>query len=246
MKRMIRRLQDILRYLEKFGVARGTSLVLRKRKRTGIIELTVPHVRHPLQLRAGTSDLYMFEEVFLDGEYELDTNIDPKLILDVGANAGFASVYFANRFPNARILAVEPDPSNLETLRRNVAPYRNVEVLEGAVWYESTTLALDDQGDKSGIQVRPGNGGIRAMTIDEILAHAGETSIDILKLDIEGAEKELFEHNPALVEKVGILLIELHDRFKPGCSRAVFNALASHDFREMRHQSANWFVKAER
>jgi FkbM family methyltransferase len=240
---MIRRLQGVLRYLEKYGVARGMGLVLRKRKKCGTIELRVPNVKHPLHLRAGTSDLYMFEEVFLDGEYELETTLEPKLILDVGANAGFASVYFANRFPDARILAVEPDPSNVATLRRNVALYRNVEVIEGAVWWESTTLSLDDQGDKSGIQVRPGDGGVRAMTIDEILAHAGATHIDILKLDVEGAEKELFEHDPALVSKVSILLIELHDRFKPGCSRAVFSALAPHDFREMRHQTANWFVR---
>jgi len=243
LSRFIRRLQGVLRYLEKYGVAHGMRLVLAKRRKSGAMKLRVPNVAHPLHLRAGTSDLYMFEEVFLDDEYGFETSLDPKLILDVGANAGFASVYFANRFPNARILAVEPDPSNVEILRRNVAPYRNVEVIEGAVWYESTTLSLDDQGDKSGIQVRPGDGGIRAMTIDELLAHAGAAHIDILKIDIEGAEKELFEHDAALAGKVGVLLIELHDRFKPGCSRAVFSALAQHDFREMRHQSANWFVR---
>ena len=117
---------------------------------------------------------------------------------------------------------------------------RLVQVVEGAVWWEPTTLALDDHGDKSGIQVRAGEGGgVRALTIPEL---AGKQKIDILKLDVEGAEKELFEHDPAWLANVGVLMIELHDRFKPGCSKALYSALVRHDFRELRHQTANWYV----
>ena len=240
MKRLIRKLQSLLNYLDAFGVVAGLRVFLRKRKKHGTIALRIPGVAHPLTLRAGTSDLYMFEEVFLQGEYALDQPLDPKLILDIGANAGFASVWFANRYPQAKVIAVEPDPSNAAVLRKNVEPYPNVRVIEGAVWWESTTVALDDRGDKSGIQVRAGDGGVRAMTIDEI---AGGTKIDILKLDVEGAEKELFEHDAAWLARVGVLMIELHDRFKPGCSKALYSALVRHDFRELRHQTANWYVR---
>lgn len=240
MKRLIRKLQAMLVYLEAFGVVAGLRVFLRKRKKRGTIRLRVPGLAHPLTLRAGTSDLYMFEEVFLQGEYALEVPLDPKLILDVGANVGFASVWFANRYPGAKIIAVEPDPSNAAVLRKNVEPYPNVRVIEGAVWWESTTLALDDQGDKSGIQVRAGDGGVRAMTIPDL---AGTSKIDILKLDVEGAEKELFEHDPAWLANVGVLMIELHDRFRPGCSKALYSALVRHDFRELRHQTANWYVK---
>ena len=245
MKRFIRKLQSLLVYLEAFGPAAGLRLFLRKRKKRGTITLRVPGVAHPLTLRAGTSDLYMFEEVFLQGEYALEQALDPKLILDVGANVGFASVWFANKYPQAKIVAVEPDASNLEVLRRNVAPYPNVRVVEGAVWWESTTVSLDDQGDKSGIQVRAGSGGgVKAMTIPEIAGTASK--IDILKLDVEGAEKELFEHDPQWLANVGVLMIELHDRFKPGCSKALYSALVHHDFRELRHQTANWYVSSSR
>lgn len=245
MKRFIRKLQSLLVYLNAFGSATGLRIFLRKRKKHGTITLRIPGVKHPLHLRAGTSDLYMFEEVFLDGEYDLKADLDPKLILDVGANVGFASVFFANRYPNAKIIAVEPDASNVSVLRKNVDPYPNVRVIEGAVWYESTTVSLDDHGDKSGIQVRAGSGGgVRAMTVDEILAMAGATKIDILKLDVEGAEKELFEHEPSWLANVGVLMIELHDRFKPGCSKALYSALVRHDFRELRHQTANWYVSS--
>jgi FkbM family methyltransferase len=240
MKRLIRKLQSLLVYLDAFGPAAGLRLFLRKRRKHGTITLRIPGVAHPLTLRAGTSDLYMFEEVFMQGEYALQQALDPKLILDVGANVGFASVWFANKYPGAKIIAVEPDPSNLTVLRKNVQPYPNVSVVEGAVWWESTTLSLDDQGDKSGIQVRPGGGGVRALTVPEL---AGSAKIDILKLDVEGAEKELFEHDPAWLADVGVLMIELHDRFKPGCSKALYSALIRHDFRELRHQTANWYVR---
>lgn len=234
---MTKKLIALLRYIDAFGVLAGLRVFLRKRTSS----FSIPNVAHPLHLRPGTSDLWMFEEIFLDGEYALPMTLDPKLILDAGANAGFASVYFANRFPKARIIAVEPDPSNLKVLRRNVAPYRNVEVVEGAVWFESTTLSLHDDGDKSGVQVRPGDGGIRAVTIGEI---AGASPIDILKLDVEGAEKELFANDPSWLAKVNVLMIELHDRFKPGCSKAVYSALNQHEFRELRHQTANWYVRS--
>ena len=243
MKRFIRKLQSLLVYLDAFGPAAGLRIFLRKRKKRGTITLRVPGVAHPLTLRAGTSDLYMFEEVFMQGEYALEKPLDPKLILDVGANVGFASVWFANKYPQAKIVAVEPDASNIEVLRKNVAPYPNVRVVEGAVWWESTTVSLDDPGDKSGIQVRAGGGGgVRAMTVEEILAIAGAQRIDIHKLDVEGAEKELFEHDPQWLGNVGVLMIELHDRFKPGCSKALYSALVRHDFRELRHQTANWYV----
>lgn len=240
MKRFIRKLQSLLVYLDAFGAVTGLRIFLRKRKKHGTITLHIPGVPHPLHLRAGTSDLYMFEEVFLQGEYAIRQQLDPKLILDVGANVGFASVWFANRYPDAQIIAVEPDASNIAVLRKNVEPYPNVRVVEGAVWYESATVALDDQGDKSGIRVRAGDGGVRAMTVEEI---AGTAAIDILKLDVEGAEKELFEHNPTWLANVGVLMIELHDRFKPGCSKALYSALIRHDFRELRHQTANWYVR---
>ncbi len=240
MKRFIRKLQSLLVYLEAFGAVAGLRIFLRKRKKRGTITLRIPGVPHALHLRAGTSDLYMFEEVFLQGEYAIRQQLDPKLILDVGANVGLASVWFANRYPNAQVIAVEPDASNLAVLRRNVEPYPNVRVIEGAVWYESATVALDDQGDKSGIRVRAGDGGVRGMTVEQI---AGTAAIDILKLDVEGAEKELFEHDPTWLANVGVLMIELHDRFKPGCSKALYSALIHHDFRELRHQTANWYVR---
>src|ERR1051326_8504661 len=65
-----------------------------------------------LYLRTGTSDLPVFRQIFIDEEYNFQIPFQPSVIFDLGANVGFASIYFANKFPNARIIAVEPEISN--------------------------------------------------------------------------------------------------------------------------------------
>lgn len=238
----LERAQNVLTWMQAFGPGPGLRAFLRKRRKSGLIEMRIPTARHPLYIRANTADVYMFKEVFIEHEYGIAGDIRPKVIVDAGANVGYASVYFANRYPEARIIAIEPERSNAELLRRNVGPYPQIEVIEAAVWYERGTLMLEDGGNSSAFHVREGDGGVPALTIPDIMTRAGTDRIDILKIDVEGAEKEIFTSRPPWLGNVGILMIELHDRFKPGCSKAVYAALLEHDFRELRHQSANWFV----
>ena len=86
-----------------------------------------------------------FGSVF-GGAYDLELPTQPRLILDLGANVGYASVYFALRHPTARVIAVEPEPSNVAVLRRNVAGLPSVAVVEGAVWPHSGRVSLQDPG----------------------------------------------------------------------------------------------------
>jgi FkbM family methyltransferase len=95
--------------------------------------------------RADTSDLAAFRHVF-DGAYDFELPTKPRLILDLGANVGYASVYFSLRHPTARVIAVEPEPSNVALLRQNVAALPGVDVVEGAVWPHSGRLSLQDPG----------------------------------------------------------------------------------------------------
>lgn len=80
-----------------------------------------PGYAHPLHLRAGTSDVSAFVQVFADGEYDFSTERPPTAVLDGGANVGCAAVYFAHRWPAARIVAVEPDRQNFDLLVRDFA-----------------------------------------------------------------------------------------------------------------------------
>jgi FkbM family methyltransferase len=157
------------------------------------------------------------------------------VIVDAGANIGLAALYFANTFPGARIIAVEPAACNISLLRKNTAHYPQIEVVEAALWKENAQLDLVDPGiGYWGFRTReqqkmPAAGGavrqaVRGITIDALLEACAVDYVDVLKIDIEGAEVELFEHPGSWLDRVGLLIIELHDRMRPGCSRSVYRA----------------------
>jgi FkbM family methyltransferase len=196
-----------------------------------LVEMRLDDVAHPLYLRAGSSDPVVFEQIFLDDEYDIHYPPDPKLIVDAGANIGMAAVYFANRFPNATIISIEPEPGNYAVLQHNTARYERIRNVHGGIWGQSAEIEVRNIGLREfGFVVveveQPTPSSFRGYTVDEILASSGFDRIDILKIDIEGSEKEVFS---AAVDgwlgRVGVLILELHDRFKPGCREAVENAL---------------------
>lgn len=194
-----------------------------------LVTLYPPGDEHRLFARAGTSDLAAFEHVF-SGAYALELPVEPRVIVDLGANVGYASVFFALHYPGARVLAIEPEPSNIALLRRNVASLPAVEVIEGAAWPHAGWLMLEDPGKgRWGFRVREvgEHGTVRAVTVPDLIEQAGGGFVDLLKIDIEGSELELFSEATNWLDQVGALVIELHDRFRPGCRDAVDRALAT-------------------
>jgi FkbM family methyltransferase len=198
--------------------------LLRRRER--LVELRVPGFDHTVWARPEGSDRASFEHVF-DGAYDLDLSEEPRLIVDLGANAGYAAVFFALCYPTARILAVEPVPANAAILRRNAAPFERLDVVEAAAWPHPARLALVDPGKGYwGIRVAPdATGKVTAVTIPELLVRAGRDTIDLLKIDIEGAERQLFGQHTEWLTQVRVLVVELHDRFVPGCRAALAAAV---------------------
>lgn len=194
-----------------------------------------PDLQHALHLRAGTSDAQVFEQIFLSEEYDFDYPRSPALIVDAGANIGLAAVYFAHRFPRATVVCIEPEPGNYDLLCRNTEPYgARIRRLRGGLWGRSTHLEVRDIGEGDWAfmveeTVQPTATSFRAFTVEEILESSGFDRIDILKMDIEGAEKEVFEGNPERwLGRVDLLILELHDRFKPGCEQAVASGIDRH------------------
>lgn len=170
-------------------------------------------------------------------EYELEVCLHPRVIVDAGANIGLTSVFFANKYPDAKIVAIEPEPTNYELLLKNIAPYSNIVSVQAALWKENTELALIDCGlGNYGFQTHPGSvpcqsgmvGHVPSITIDMLMKDYQLDHIDILKIDIEGAEKEVFENASLWIDQVRAIEVETHDRMKMGCSRAVY--LATKDF----------------
>jgi hypothetical protein len=103
-----------------------------------------PGLAHPISMRAGTSDLWVFDQIFLYKEMEADFGQNIASIIDAGANIGLTSVYFANRFPNAQILALEVDRQNFELLIENTRPYANIKPLLNGLWNRRANLIIDN------------------------------------------------------------------------------------------------------
>lgn len=180
-------------------------------------------------LRPGTADQTVYDEVFRIREYAIDLPFEPRVIVDAGAHIGLASVFFARRYPDAKIIAIEPDADNFRMLCRNLAPYRNAITIRAGVWNRPAKLAIENpNGDTWSFRVVEREDGITAVTIDELIEQHGP--IDLLKMDIEGSEKPVLEHSQAWMPRIGALVIELHDRYVAGCTDALETAIAGLPF----------------
>jgi FkbM family methyltransferase len=235
LKRRLRNRQRLSKYCQRVGVLPGLVTYFRLvTYEHRMVPVVMRHSGAPVLIRPHTTDPYIFEEVFLLDEYDFQSAAEPRVIFDIGANVGYASVYFAEKYPGARIIAVEPEASNADLLKKNTAAYPNVTVVQAGIWNRQARLTLVDADAKSSdFQLRecaPGEDGIEAVTVDHLMELAGTDHADIVKIDIEGGEKELFADNVDWLGRVDTLIIELHDRFKPGCKDAFLQAAARFGF----------------
>jgi FkbM family methyltransferase len=218
-----------------FGLIKGPLLLAYSITGGKQFSLSIPEVRHPIHIRPRSSDFFVLEQIFVDKDYELEIENSPSLIIDAGANVGFASIYFANRYPRATILAIEPERTNFECLVENTRPYSGVVPILAALWGHRETLSVD-KGEKSwSCTVHPqtptASEVITGITVDELIGSYDIGHIDIFKMDIEGAEIEVLNSNSAeWLDRTDILIVELHDRFRSGCSEALSAAIRDFDF----------------
>lgn len=199
-------------------------------------QLTIDYkyLKHHFVLRNHSSDVHIYKKVFMDNEYDFNVTKPPEVLIDAGANIGLASIYFANKYPNAKIIAIEPEESNFQLLQKNVEPYKNVVPLQAALWNENGKINLVDPGfGHWGFMTESNDGDknsqgsqchdVASLTIDKIMDDYGFDKINILKMDIEGAEKEVFSDSSKWISKVDALIVELHERMKKGCLRSFYN-----------------------
>lgn len=234
-------LKRIRKFQKRFGHARGLLLWfhLRQhvRKQQGALHIVqVPGLYHPVALRAMTSDVEVFHQIFLDGELEFDLRMVPSRIIDAGANVGLAAVYFSSRFPEAKILALEVESANFELLKLNTAFYPNITCLKKALWSGPANLSITNPTAESwSFRVSPSTQedeeGIQAVGVKDLAEMFEDCRIDLLKIDIEGAEKEVFQHGMnQWIDQVDTIAVELHDHFQPGCHEILVDSLKDRSY----------------
>jgi FkbM family methyltransferase len=169
-----------------------------------------------------------WEDIFVKRALAFECASASPRILDCGANVGLASLWYKRAYPQARITAFEADPRIASTLARNLASNgcADVEVVNAAVWVEHTTLAFRAEGTDSGaVESVAGDapGEVLQVPAVRLRDRLERERVDLLKLDIEGAEQAVLEDiAPLLRQQVGALQMEIHDltpnrRILPRC-----------------------------
>ncbi len=201
----------------------------------------------PLVARLGQreTDLATLRHVWRDRCYELPTPEVLGFIIDAGANVGYAACWFASRYPTATVFAVEPDEANLDLLSRNVSAFPTVVIVAAALSAHSGEQPMFDVGLPDSFRVGDEHDGepmglVRCVSIPDLIEMSPMSRIDLLKLDIEGSERDLLLGCADWIDKVDVVVAELHDRFLPGCTRAFVQATSG--FSTEFQRGENWFA----
>jgi len=214
----------------------AAAKIYRQLKTGSLSGIKMKGLRHPFAMRNNPSDYATFMEVLVRKEYSIPFPFTPNTIIDAGGNIGLTAVFFANQFPTATIITVEPDKNNFAVLSKNIAPYKNISAINKGIWTHTSFLNVIDtgRGENSFIVEEvstPTATTAEAIAINEIMQQQQWKTIDLLKIDIEGTEKNIFEKGfEQWLPYTKVLFVETHDRMKKGCSAAVFKAVSRYNF----------------
>ena len=172
-----------------------------------------------IHYRPGGSDVENITKKLLkrESEYWLPPQFEPRSILDLGANIGIASIDFALRYPQASIIAVEPVAANFQLLQKNISRLQNIRALNVAVGKHDERAVLRGAGQSfrtQPVSVRSKASRREETTVRDLnalLAELGITQIDLIKIDVEGAEYDVLTSlDPGLLRRVKWIVGELH------------------------------------
>jgi FkbM family methyltransferase len=217
-----------------FDFLLGGGHTVTKEGRLNKIGLNTSMYSRPVSfyVRRKSTDIIIFKEILFQQEYRYLTvlsrklNMDVRYIIDAGANIGTATVYMKSVFPAARIVSIEPEADNFAMLEMNIQAngYKDVEAFKGGLWNKETWLEVKSgfrdkerelsfyvtEVDESAVT---GNS-LLGITVEGVMAKWSFPRVDILKIDIEGAERYLFsnlEDCRRILADVRILAIEVHE-----------------------------------
>lgn len=193
----------------------------------------------PLKVRTKSPDLTVVRAALL-GEFEpaiARTGTAHGFIVDAGGYIGSAAIAFARAFPNAQVVSLEPSGENFALARDNCAPYPNITVINAALAAEDGTAQLRDRGtgqwgftiaadgDAAGAVL----GDVDTVTLPALMARYGKSGIDLLKLDIEGGEYDVFQAAANWLPVTDVVFTELHERIRPGVTALYRQTMAERE-----------------
>ena len=158
------------------------------------------------------SFVWQFKELFVDGLYKFETHSKEAIIYDCGANIGMSCLYFKKLYPNAKIKAFEADPKIAKVLENNLAKngvLNGIEIINSAVWIDEKGIEFSSEGaDGGSIYGNENKIKMSSIRLKEFLKK--EEKVDMLKIDIEGAEYEVLKDCKDSLYNVDNLFVEYH------------------------------------
>jgi FkbM family methyltransferase len=174
------------------------------RFKTGETNLIHPNFR----FADSESFIYQFIEIYRNDILSFNTDRSNPLILDCGSNVGVSICYFKSIFPSSKIIGFEPDSEIFSLLQKNISHFNasEVEIHNRAVWTEKTNLSFQPDGADGGRLLRKGEQLVSTVRLADYL----QTKVNMLKIDIEGAEKFVLPSIAENLKNVEHLFLELH------------------------------------
>lgn len=230
MKPLIRRLESWISLIRVFT---NLSSIMLYRKMWNSQVLSKPKSlrlreggRYPLLFRPGTTDLRVLWDTFHHKYHLPPLNLSPDcVIVDLGANVGYTVVHFAFLYPKSRIIAVELDRDNIEIASRNIRFYRErCRLIHAAIWSSDGQVEYEGDGEW-GFHVLDGHPDTKsnakkapARTIESIFHEYNLDTVHYMKMDIEGAEANVFGGPMSWIKNVQSMKIEVHPQFNPAAT----------------------------
>lgn len=168
-----------------------------------------------LQFPDAASFVFTYKEVFGKEIYRFETSNKTPLIIDCGANIGLSVIYFKILHPGARVIAFEPERSIFGYLQQNTGALKlaGIELINKAVWKQDEVLVFNNEGaDASRISsLHEGDSFASSYEVEAVrLSGFLQQEVDLLKLDIEGAEIEVMKEIEPRLKNVKRVFIEYH------------------------------------
>lgn len=254
-------------FIKEFGIQKGIPLLLQITRQFSshskqVQSYAVPGYREKIFLRETIADHATFKQCLVTNQYDffhfpqaarlknayeatLNSGKNP-LIIDAGANIGLATLWFNRHFPEAHIVAIEPEDNNFELLQKNTSHLtKQITLIKGGIWHRTARLEIvnPDSGSAS-FRIAETSGdsthGFKAFSIDEICNLANNQNPLIVKLDIEGSQAHLFSANTDWVSRTDLITLELDDWLLPwqGTSRNFFSCLSQYPFDYLIHKES--------
>ncbi len=204
--------------------------------------VTFRNLDHPFLIRPGTTDVLTSINNIIREEYgQFQPDSDPQWMIDAGAYIGDTSAYFLSRFPNLKVIALEPNPPSYEMALQNLQPYgERALLLKKGLW--DTDQFVRFSGNSTGASIQDTGFEIECLSIPTILNKFSISRLNILKMDIEGAEEVIFSKNPERwLDCVDLLIVEIHGQH---IKDKIYHTLKEHKY-IMRQFRSVWYCQRE-